>query len=448
MLLSAVRSAVSSAVQSMIGTGLQPTFNLVFAGATALDQRVTFTRSTTTTRVNASGVIESVAIDTPRFDYDPVTLAPKGLLIEEQRTNLAVQSNAFTTTWLASDVTLTSGATVSPDGTANAWLLADTAANAFHNITQPIAWTAAAYTFSVYAKFNTHRWISARIGAAGNQFFGSWDLQNGVVGSATAGATVQMQNAGNGWYRLTLTATLSTAGNANLLIQLTNTDSTSLVSYTGTATGSWIYGAQLEAGAFATSYIPTTTAAATRAADVASVTGANFSSWYNQTEGTTLVETATLPNVTAAALTHAISDGTFNQSIYGNFNAGNLYIGANVLNSGVNQASGIGSFSITASTNTTKDAFAYKQNNFGESCNGATPKTDSTGTVPTVDRLYIGTNWAGAGNFLNGHIRSFKYYPTRLSNETLQSLTFAFASDSWLFNAPEQSGHLLTSGLL
>jgi hypothetical protein len=153
------------------------------------------------------------------------------------------------------------------------------------------------------------------------------------------------------------------------------------------------------------------------------MTGANFSDWYNQVEGTTYVEASTLPSVTAAALTHAISDGTFNQSIYGNFNAGNLYVGANVLNSGVNQASGIGSFSITASTNTTKDAFAYKQNNFGESCNGATPKTDSTGTVPTVDRLYIGTNWAGAGNFLNGHIRSFSYYPKRLSNTALPALT-------------------------
>lgn len=414
MLLSAVRSAVSSAVQSMIGTGLQPTFNLVFAGATALDQRVTFTRSTTATRVNASGVIESVAIDTPRFDYDPVTLAAKGLLIEEQRTNLVFPSEDFGAPWSIYNATRVADAGTAPDGTLTADRIDSSGAGIFRAGVGVV--NATAYTYSVFLKHVSGTGIISyigfeRFGAVPLPGSSSFNLLTGTVISNGASVTASSITAfGNGWYRVSVT--------------VTSTDvTTTLIHYAPAGDQFLMWGAQLEQGAFLTSYIPTTTAAATRAADVASVTGANFSDWYNQVEGTTYVEASTLPSVTAAALTHAISDGTFNQSIYGNFNAGNLYIGANVLNSGVNQASGIGSFSITASTNTTKDAFAYKQNNFGESCNGATPKTDSTGTVPTVDRLYIGTNWAGAGNFLNGHIRSFKYYPTRLSNGQLQSLT-------------------------
>jgi hypothetical protein len=85
-----------------------------------------------------------------------------------------------------------------------------------------------------------------------------------------------MQAVGNGWYRLTLTATLTSAGSANVLLYLNNADSASAITYAGTGTGSYIYGAQLEAGATASSYIPTTTAAATRSADVAQITGTNF----------------------------------------------------------------------------------------------------------------------------------------------------------------------------
>lgn len=380
-----------------------------------LDPRITFTRASTGTYVNSSGVLTSAAINTPRFNYDPVTLAAKGLLIEEQRTNLVFPSENFAgAPWSIYNATIVADAGTAPDGTLTADRIDSSGAGIFRAGVGVV--NATAYTYSVFLKHVSGTGIISnigfeRFGAVPLPGSSSFNLLTGTVISNGASVTASSITAfGNGWYRVSVT--------------VTSTDvTTTLIHYAPAGDQFLMWGAQLEQGAFSTSYIPTTTAAATRAADVASMTGANFSNWFNPVEGTTYVEASTLPSVTAAALTHAISDGTFNQSIYGNFNAGNLYIGANVLNSGVNQASGIGSFSITASTNTTKDAFAYKQNNFGESCNGATPKTDSTGTVPTVDRLYIGTNWAGAGNFLNGHIRSFKYYPTRLSNGQLQSLT-------------------------
>jgi hypothetical protein len=413
----ALRNAVGlglGGIPSVLNAPPYASLKLNFTEVNALDPRITFTRASSATYFNSAGVLSTAANDVARFDYDPVTLAARGLLIEEQRTNLVFPSEDFASPWSIYNATRVADADTAPNGTLTADRIESTGAGIFRASVGVV--NATAYTYSVFLKHVSGTGIISNIGF---ESFGavplpgssSFNLLTGTVISNGASVTASsITSFGNGWYRMSVT--------------VTSTDvTTTLINYAPAGDQFLMWGAQLEQGAFSTSYIPTTTTALTRAADVATMTGANFSGWYNQVEGTTYVEASTLPSVTAAALTHAISDGTFNQSIYGNFNAGNLYIGANVLNSGVNQASGIGSFSITASTNTTKDAFAYKQNNFGESCNGATPKTDSTGTVPTVDRLYIGTNWAGAGNFLNGYIRSFSYYPKRLSAGQLQALT-------------------------
>lgn len=413
----ALRNAVGlglGGIPSVLNAPPYASLKLNFTEVNALDPRITFTRASSATYFNSAGVLSTAANNEARFDYDPVTLAARGLLIEEQRTNLVFPSEDFASPWSIYNATRVADADTAPNGTLTADRIDSSGAGIFRAGVGVV--NATAYTYSVFLKHVSGTGIISnigfeRFGAVPLPGSSSFNLLTGTVISNGASVTASsITSFGNGWYRVSVT--------------VTSTDvTTTLINYAPAGDQFLMWGAQLEQGAFSTSYIPTTTTALTRAADVASMTGANFSDWYNQVEGTTYVEASTLPSVTAAALTHAISDGTFNQSIYGNFNAGNLYIGANVLNSGVNQASGIGSFSITASTNTTKDAFAYKQNNFGESCNGATPKTDSTGTVPTVDRLYIGTNWAGAGNFLNGHIRSFSYYPKRLSNTALPALT-------------------------
>jgi hypothetical protein len=404
----ALRNAVGlglGGIPSVLNAPPYASLNLNFLTG-ALDSRITFTRASSATYFNSAGVLSTAANNEARFDYDPATLAARGLLIEEQRTNLCLYSEDLNQAAWAKGVgvTTTYNTVVAPDGntTADTLTLSGTDNGVYESITVTAS---TAYTWSWWVRLGT-------LAAADFKFA----IYNNTAAAFIVSDVVPTQTPNStGWTRVSYSFTTPVGCTSIRVYVFRNFSVTA-----GTVN---VWGMQLEAGAFATSYIPTTTTALTRAADVASMTGANFSDWYNQTEGTTYVEASTLPSVTAAALTHAISDGTFNQSIYGNFNAGNLYIGANVLNSGVNQASGIGSFSITASTNTTKDAFAYKQNNFGESCNGATPKTDSTGTVPTVDRLYIGTNWAGAGNFLNGHIRSFSYYPKRLSNTALPALT-------------------------
>ena len=353
----------------------------------------------------------------PRFDHNPITGESLGLLVEEARANLLLQSNAFTTTWQAVANTLTSASAVSPDGTTNGWRFADTAANSTHNIFQTIAWTAVATTFTVYAKYDTHRWVGARIGNTGNQFFGSWDLQNGVVGSFTAGATIGMQAVGNGWYRLTLTATLTSAGSANVLLYLNNADSASALTYAGTSTGSYIYGAQLEAGAFPTSYIPTTTAAATRSADVVSIDGSAFTSFYNQSEGTVFAEgvnnnTSGTPQIARLLNT---ADLAYRLDLYRV--ASTLFRSGFFVSDATTQVNTStlpdGSWPINLRIAT---CAAYKENNFAIVATGGAPATDTSGTVPTnIDQLKIGNQYTGT-------IRRLTFWPQALPGQ-LRAIT-------------------------
>ena len=169
--------------------------------------------------------------------------------------------------------------------------------------------------------------------------------------------------------------------------------------------------------AFATSYIPTTSAQVTRAADVATMTEANFSSWYRQDEGTLFAEGATIDNGTApvfvaaqnATLTHFLRiNRAFNQAM------GLVSIG------GVTQASIFSGNTLPAGS-TGKIALSYKTDDFGLSLNGGSVVTDTSGSAPTVDRLVIGAG--GYGGQLNGHIKRLAYWPRRLSNTELQGIS-------------------------
>jgi hypothetical protein len=318
------------------GTLPTPALALNFTTGT-LDSRVTFTRASGGTRVNSSGVIELMTTNTPRFDYDPVTLAAKGLLIEEQRTNLLLQSDTLST--------------------------------------QNVATTAVATTLSFYGTGT-------------------------VVLSGTSTGTL----VGTGAYpnRVSLTVT-PTAGTLTL-----------------TVTGSVRF-ANLEAGAFATSYIPTTSAQATRAADVAVMTGTNFSTWYNQSEGTLYAEGSTFELLTGGfPRIAAINDGSNSNTIQISRNNSPSQARPSIVSGTVSQyASDIGAWTLGASA---KIALAYKVNDFAATINSGTVSLDTLGVVPVVNRLHLGFDGTG-GYLLNGHIKAIKYWNTRLTNAELQAAT-------------------------
>jgi hypothetical protein len=356
----------------------------------------------------------------PRFDYNPVTLAPRGLLIEEQRTNLVLRSEEFdNASWVKSSSTVTANATTSPDGTVDAEKLIPSAASIDGRVVQTFTGSAGTtYTLSIYAKQG--EFTNCRVYAddnATNTVSVSYNLATGAVSTAVAvaggnwtSASSTITAAGNGWWRITLTWTATAVAPARAAFWCRDTgDGTS---------GIFVYGAQLEAGAFATSYIPTVASQVTRTADVASINAPNFASWYNQTEGTFVVEADSGGNVSAAPIYRVLSAGSGNDRntlfMYNGKWGGSVAVG------GVVQADLQVTGTYTANV-PAKTAFAFKANDFAASVNGSAVLTDTSGTVPTVAALNLGSE--GGAGCINGHIRSIRYYPTRLTNAQLQALT-------------------------
>jgi hypothetical protein len=359
-----------------------------------LDPRVTVTRAlNTATRINSSGLVEIVNANLPRFDYDPVTLAPKGLLIEEARTNLAQQSSDYNTGfWSKTSVSLTTGIDDPAGGTSATTL---TATSAFGLIQQAVAGGVSGTTYS--ASF----WIRRRTGT-------------GQISLRCGDLTLIPITVTSSWVRYTVTAVASTA-TVRLAVVLTTS---------GDAVDVW--GAQIEAGAFATSYIPTLASQVTRNADQVSMTGTNFSDWYNQAAGAFAVSFDRI-----AAMSASFSGGqprtlrVTNTAVTDFFIlGGNSSFGEQLIGraSGVDTVSIQTGVQITANTVAT-ECFGYAVNNFALSVNGASAQTDVSGANPaTMDVLHIGDGVTATRN-INGHVRKISYWPQRITNAEVQAFS-------------------------
>lgn len=245
------------------------------------------------------------------------------------------------------------------------------------------------------------------------------DLSTGAfAANVTAPDSYSITPLGNGWFRVSITATASTTTYASLVIGIAN--SSNQIAYTGDGTsGIYIWGAQLEVGSFPTPYIPTTSSATTRAADQVSISGANFSSWYNQGEGTFFVEFSQPSNYTSGFQTvFSANNGTVNNNIVPAVNASADVINIEAYTSG----SIVAGFYPSYTSGTSKIAPAYKLNNVNYSKDGSLGVTDKSATVPMVSQLNIGSDYS-AGNSLNGYIKKISYYPKRLSPTELIGLT-------------------------
>ena len=172
--------------------------------------------------------------------------------------------------------------------------------------------------------------------------------------------------------------------------------------------------------AFVSSYIPTTTATATRAADVASITGTAFSSWYRQDEGTVFARYSFPQSLTtggARVFQFTNAAGTNIIWLRAQVGVNRIY---DVTDASVSQATfNQGAYAAGVEY---RAALATRANDFGFAENGGAPQSDSSGTMPSVDRLGIGVDASGAAPG-NVHIRRLTFFPQRLPNSTLQSLT-------------------------
>jgi hypothetical protein len=317
--------------------GPQPSLVLDFAGTQTLDSKITFTRSSTATYTNSSGVLTSSAVDTARFDFNPSSLQSLGLLIEQSRTNILLNS-------------LLNGTNLS---------------------TQTVTTTAVPYTLSFYG-----------------------------TGTIVLSGTNISTQVGTGAYPSRKVFTFTpTAG--SLILTVTGT-----VQY-----------AQLEVGSSSTSFIPTGASQVTRATDVATITGSNFSSWYTQGLGTIYSEADWIQTLTTFPGAYSFDDGTTNNAI--------LSYGANTINTN-SRVGGSNIFLsqsvvLTSTRTFIKNAIAYSNANYASSFAGAAPTTQASGAVPTgLTRLQIG---AYNNAYLNGHIKNITYYPSVLTSAQLQALT-------------------------
>lgn len=228
-------------------------------------------RASTKTYFDEFGVLQTAAINEAAYDHQFVggQWVSTGLSVEGAATNLVTYSEQFDNAfWVKTGSTVAANSISAPDGLTTADFLRESASLSLHMVTVPSIATAGATTLSVYAKAGTRSYVALGfegLGSPGNDN-ASFDLNTGTVNTVQSNATASITNVGGGWYRCSVTATLTNLSDIVILVSL---DGSPVPTYTGDGvSGIYIWGAQLEAGSSATSYIQTTTATATRAADV------------------------------------------------------------------------------------------------------------------------------------------------------------------------------------
>jgi hypothetical protein len=365
----------------------------------------------------------TASINEPRFDHDPVTLACKGLLIEESRTNRAIRSDDFANAaWdqgSARNLTIESDNTTSPSGATDADKLTVGATTTTYNVVQltPTLTSGVAYTFSAFFKANQITRVSMWTGSSTTLPVDAiFDLTGSGSVVLTSYGTASIQAYSNGWYRCVITGT---AGASVLTTLRIGPASGVSRTYVGNSTDSFFaYGAQLEAGAFPTSYIPTTTSSVVRSADVCSITGSDFTGMYNQPEGTWNVGFTLTSSLTSTE--YLIDKNTTGVPI--------LYKITNLIRAGQNGQFQINSATTLVVGSVYKTAFAYKSGDYGLSVNGSTVVTSTySANAPALPTdIFIGSRSSVAAN---SPISSIRYFKKRLANSKLQTLT-QFVSDA------------------
>jgi len=381
----------------------------------SLDSRLTFSRASSATDI-VSGVLTTYAADVPR-----ITLA-EGLLLEESRTNLLYPSEALASPWATAGASLVlDNAVLNPTGTSGAYKLTEGTSTGAHEASRQVSSLTASskYAQSVFLK------------AAGRSYaqVTSWDGNAATLGTAVVNLTdgtvlsgsANVQACANGWYRVMMAGTLGASATSNFLIVRPHNGTST--NYTGDgSSGVYVWGAQMEAGAFCSSYIPASASAATRAADSCSM---NVAALLNLSEGTVWVEAKSGSGADAAAATSPrllrLDDGSSTNLHEIRRNAADNVLRGVTTTGGADQAVIVGAaFAVSTQL---RAAYAYRANDMAFCQAAASVGADVTGTMPSgITTLRLGAAAAGSGLF-NGYIRGVKYWNKRLTNTQLQGVT-------------------------
>jgi hypothetical protein len=409
-----------------------PTLNLNFAGSRTLDPRITFTRTSSATYMGRDGLVKIAPANSARFDhrYNSTTgeVESLGLLVEESRSNLVLRSEEFdNASWTKSRTSINANVASSPTGTATAdALIEDTSASLTHLVRADVTVAAnTTYTVSIFAKaFSRTRFRLdfSDASTSADTIFAVFDLSTKTVvssgfggnGTFTSASVIEYQD---GWSRCVLTGKFNnTDTDGRVLIYL---DNGSNIFYTGDGTsGIYIWGAQLEVGAFPTSYIPTTTSTVTRTADNVRIEGKNFQDFFNPSEGTTVIQIQNynISNTSTSLLSYSGTTVPSNSMNY--FRQLDAQpVGQIIFNGTVSMNIGLGA--VWTDSSLQKHAFFYQKDNSGIA-NRSLVSVDTSVDIPVVERMIIGGTTQGNNKFT---LSQLTYYPVRLTNSQLITLT-------------------------
>ena len=344
----------------------------------------------------------------PRVEWD-ADRNRLGLLVEESRTNLITYSEDVNA-WSKTNASVSQNTKTAPNGALTADTVTRTSSSA--DIRQTISVTTGNdYTITIFAKADTDAEIQIDVSNAAfsGADFAQFNIKTGAFVSGGTGATYSVTDVGDGWRRYSLTASCTSTGTTGVIIRLENDEPV------------YLWGFQFEQGSFPTSYIKTEGSTVSRSADVASIPVADFG--FNQSEGTVFVEAKTFSNAEANHGDFALTDSGTSPDLSSGSRTGSSVAGSYSTwyrTAGTTQANLVRTSAVEDNV-FYKAGFCYKANDFAQSVDGGSILSDSSGTVPSRNSVVlIGDNYYGK---LNGHIKSIKYFPRRLTNAQLVDLT-------------------------
>lgn len=444
----------------------RPTLLLDFANTKTLDPRIAFERQSVGTYVDETGIIKTAADNEARFDHNPLTGECLGLLIEEGRENLIPESTNLnnTTHWHTSTnpgslnqsnnagwmvATANTTEVVSPDGTNNACKLSGLTTSTFdknwkvHVVPNSNSVPMNAnviYTFTLFVKdpdsvFNGDNKLTFMYGSrySNTNARVRFDLSNDTVTYAgdIANESASITPYPNGWKKLTATFTnTSSGGGPRYMLEemspKTTVNGAAVTQFSINGEKFYVWGFQIEEGYFGTSYMPTSGSTYQRLEDEAEITGTDFSNWHNQSEGTLVVNYQFKSRVQQNSPCSFRTSGSSSGASWGHYtyNGGSQQRVPLVGQIGSNFFYLIGTFNSINTNQFYKVSMAYDQSSQSGCITGDTTKTGTlSAALPTMDRFVIGWMANPTNKRMSGHIASISYYPTRLSDTTLEALT-------------------------
>ena len=366
--------------------------------------------------LGSGGTIIEYAEDEPAFEFN-ADGSYKGLLVEPAATNLAIQSEDLSTDWTQTNVTVATDATTAPDGNTTADKIKANTTSQTYVVQQGSSNTSANHTFSVFAKKDELNYIQLSF-ANTTQQYANFDLDLGVVGTkGTAANSSTIEDYGNGWYRCSVHINAGTLPSFGIAIVPSASATWRQSVSAGSATeGVFLWGAQLETGSVATSYIPTTTGQENRVKD--DITLGSASSLIGQTEGTLYVEVYFRQTGLDQRMLQ-VSDGTGANRIIIWAYSTNTYIDISIGNSNV-----VNQGAPSLADGVQKFALAYANGDQEFYRNGSSIATDaaSLAALPTLTDIDLGQS-AGSGTQANMWIRAAALFTRRLSDSECIALT-------------------------